>query len=248
MSLKLVSPAVVEHVTGIWVKQLRTRPEENDQRLWSCPTFPYQIVSVEQVSPTRTALEAFEARRNELDKRLGPMNKLETVNAFYCPSSQDVLNQIVKDGFHETFAGELTVCLDAPQAIHETLANRRVNKLVLARVSLGARDVDYTEINHKYKIRNLRSIIASFIITFQEIGESQKPIPQSPPPSSNYVELNLSINQLNHLQSQSPQSSHQTLSFSSPTSPSSTSSANTTPGGSARLPKYITDLDKSLDD
>lgn len=245
MSLKLVSPGVVEHVTGTWVKQLRNRPEENDQRLWSCPTFPYQIVSVEQVSPTRAALEAFEARRNELDKRLGPHNKLETLQAFYCPSSQDVLNQIVKDGFHVTFSGELTFCLDAPQAIQETLSNQRVNKVVMVRISLGQKDVDFVEINHKYKIRNLRSVIPAFVITFQEIGESRKPVPQSPPPDSNMVELTLTPNQLSHIAKSSPQiNASASSSFSSPpTSPTPASSST----GSARLPKYITDLDKSLD-
>jgi hypothetical protein len=172
MSLKLVSPAVVEHVTSIWVKQLRNRLEDTDQRLWSCPTYPYQIVSVEQVSPSRAALEAFEARRNELDKRMGAMHKLETVQAFYCPSSQDVLNNIIKEGFHETFSGELTVCTDAPQAIHESLANHKFNKVVLVRVALGWKEADYTEINHKYKIKNLRSISPAFVITFQEIGMS----------------------------------------------------------------------------
>jgi hypothetical protein len=242
MSLKLVSPAVVEHVTGIWVKQLRMRPEENDQRLWSCPTFPYQIVSVEQVSPTRTALEAFEARRNELDRRLGPHNKLETLQGFYCPSSQEVLNQIVKEGFHNTFSGELTFCLDAPQAIQESLATHRVNKVLLVRISLGIKGVDFTEINHKYKIRNLHSVIPSFVITFQEIGESQKPVPQSPPPDSNVVELSLSAKQLDHIsKTQSPQ--HPSPAFSSP--PVSPTYASTS---SARLPKYLKDLDASLED
>lgn len=241
MSLKLVSPAVVEHVTGIWVKQLRTRPEDNDQRLWSCPTFPFQIVSVEQVSPTRTSLEAFEARRNELDKRLGPNNKLETLQAFYCPSSHEVLNQIIREGFHNTFSGELTFCSDAPQAIQESLGNHRANKVVLVRISLGIKGVDYTEINHKYKIRNLHSVIPSFVITFQEIGESQKPVPQSPPADSNVVELTLSPNQLSHIAKvQSPQHPSPVHSSLSPAPSASTSSA--------RLPKYLKDLDASLDD
>jgi len=223
------------------VKQLRNRPEEDDQRLWSCPTYPYQIVSVEQVSPTRTALEAFEARRNELDKRLGSAHKLETLQAFYSPSSHEVLNQIVKEGFPNTFSGELTFCLDAPQAIHETLSNSRVNKVIMVRISLGVSEIDYTEINHKYKIKNLRSVIPAFIITFQEIGESRKPVPQSPPPDSNVVELSLNPRQLDHLaKAQSPQ--HPSPSFSSP--PTSPASAPST--GSVRLPKYITDLDKSL--
>eukprot|EP00026_Physarum_polycephalum_P013686 Phypoly_transcript_14114.p1 GENE.Phypoly_transcript_14114~~Phypoly_transcript_14114.p1 ORF type:complete len:241 (+),score=41.88 Phypoly_transcript_14114:208-930(+) len=240
MSLRLVSPAVVEHVTGTWVKQLRNRPEENDQRLWSCPTYPFQIVSVEQVSPTRSALEAFEARRNELDRKLGPHNKLETVQAFYCPSSQEVLNNIVKEGFHGTFSGELTFCLDAPQAIQETLSNSRANKVLLVRVTLGVKDVDYTEINHKYKLRNLRSVIPSFVITYQEIGESRIPVPQSPPPDSNVVELTLNANQLNHLAKS--QSSPQLV---SPPPHQSTSTASTS---SARLPKYLKDLDESLGD
>jgi len=249
MSLKLVSPAVVEHVTGIWVKQLRNRLEDGDQRNWSCPTYPFQIVSVEQVSPTRPALEAFEARRNELDRRLGPHNKLETIQAFYCPSSQEVLNQIIKDGFSDTFSGEITVSTDAPQAIHESLANRKLNKLLLVRVSLGTKDVDYAEINHKYKIRNLRSIISSFVITFQEIGESQKPIQYTPPPATHFVELSFNQNQMNHI-SQSQSSSFSSPPTSPPSSSSSSSPSITSPstGSSARLPKYFQDLDKSLDE
>ncbi len=34
--------------------------------------------------------------------------KLETIHGFYCPSSPEVLNQIIQEGFHTTFTGELT--------------------------------------------------------------------------------------------------------------------------------------------
>lgn len=138
---------------------------------WECPTYPFQITSIDQVFPSRQLLEVFEARRNEMDKRMGS-NKLETVQAFYCPSSPEVMNGILTVGFHQTFLGELTFCTDAPQAIRETLATKAVNKLILARVCLGWRDFDYAEINNKYRIKNLRSVLPAFVITFQSLFDS----------------------------------------------------------------------------
>jgi len=259
MSLKVVSPAVIDHVTGIWVKQLRQRLDETDERLWRCPTFPYEIVSIEQVSPTREVLEVFEGRRNELDKRLGRGAKLETIHGFYCPSSMEVLNQILRDGFYQTFSGELTFSTDAPQAIHESLTARPINKLILARVSLGWKDADYTEINNKYKIKNLRGVIPGFVITFRNIGESQ-PVPYTPPPTSNYVELDLNIKPTNATSPRSENSyssprSEPTYSSprseptysSPPTSPVYTAPPPESPSSSARLPKYMRELERSLE-
>jgi len=215
------------------VKQLHTRLDETDERLWSNPVYPYSIVSVEQVSPSREVLEVFEGRRNELDKTLRGA-KLETIQGFYCPSSYDVLNKIVKDGFYQTFSGEITFSVDAPQAIQESLSSQPINKLILARISLGSKDRDYTEIHHKYKIRNLRGVIPAFIITFQYVGEGQAPIPYTPPPTSNYVELDLTINRNN-----------QTTTTTSSYEPETTYSPPP-PDPNVRLPKYMRDLERNL--
>jgi len=244
MSLKLVSPAVVDHVTGIWVKQLRNRLDETDERLWKCPTFPFEIVSVEQVSPTREVLEVFEGRRNELDKRLGKAMKLETIHGFYCPSSLEVFHQILHDGFYKTFSGELTLSTDAPQAIHESLTARPVNKLILARVSLGWKNADYTEINNKFKIKDLRGVIPGFVITFRNIGSDSQPIPYTPPPTSNFVELDLNFKAAPAYSS--PRT--ETQATSPPTSPHTYSAPPPEPlSDSARLPKYMRELERSLE-
>jgi len=219
MELKPCSHSLVEHVTNIWVKQLHSPFPENDPTRYSLPTYPYKLVNVEQVFPGRDHLEDFEARRNELDQRLerGKV-KLETIHGFYSPSSEESYRSILKDGFHKSFSGELTFSLDPVQAIREGLGGGRVNKLILSRVSLGWKEYDYTEINNKYKIKNLRGIIPSFVITYQLV-QAEKPSVQP-----------------------------EVLEFRSPPAPVHHSPDPTpsysSPSGSTRLPKYITDLDK----
>jgi len=202
MELKACNSQLVDHVVSIWVKQHSSPLEEDDPLRWSCPTYPYQIKSVDQVFPGREHLEEFESRRNELDQRLSKGKvKLETMQGFYCPSSEDTLRLILKEGFHNAIVGELTFCTDPLQAVRESLSSRPVNKLILARVSLGWKEYDYTEINNKYKIKNLRGVLPSFVITIEQIahpktqGHQVNPVQQpvvdlsnrsSPPISSSH--------------------------------------------------------------
>jgi len=201
MDVRPGNAQVLEHVVGIWVKQANSPLEETDPMRWSCPTYPYQIKAVEQVFPGRDHLEDFESRRNELDQRLSKGKvKLETIHGFYCPSSEETLRLILKEGFHNAIVGELTFCVDPLQAIRESLS-ARPNKVILARVSLGWKEYDYTEINNKYKIKNLRGVLPSFILTIEQVTppkdqgvRQQAPVyeeppkrvepPQSPPTSS----------------------------------------------------------------
>jgi len=173
MELKQVSGATWDRVIGTWVKQLRSKSEDEGS---VGSTYPYQIVNIELVSPARQHIEDFEERRNELDRRVA---KLETIQGFYAPSTEDILQRILKEGFAGAFAGDLTFCPDALQAIQEGLSVRPIHKLLLCRVVLGAKGTDYTEIHGKYRIRNVHGVMPSFLITFK------LPTPESavaPPP------------------------------------------------------------------
>ena len=70
MELRPCNSQLVDHVVGIWVKQHASPLKEDDPVRWTCPTYPYQIKSIDQVFPGRENLEEFESRRNELDQRL----------------------------------------------------------------------------------------------------------------------------------------------------------------------------------
>jgi len=223
MELKAGTAQILEHVVSIWVKQAASPLEENDPARWSCPTYPYQIRSVEQVFPGRDHLEDFESRRNELDQRLGKGKvKLETIHGFYCPSSEDTLRLILKEGFHNAIVGELTFCTDPLQAIRESLSSRPTNRLILARVSLGWKEYDYTEINNKYKIKNLRGVLPAFIITVEPVAHPKDQGVRQEAPVYGYEELPRS-----RVAEPKPQSP--------PNSPP-------TSNASVRLPKYITNL------
>lgn len=82
--------------------------------------------------------------------------------------------------------GELTFCTDPIQAVRESFSSRPVNKIILARVSLGwkgteavsngfvthfMQDYDFTEINNKYKIKNLRGVLPAFVITVEQVAK-----------------------------------------------------------------------------
>jgi len=188
MELRHANPSLVEHVTNIWVKQHSSPLESTDPVRWSCPTYPYTIKSVDQVFPGREHLEEFESRRNELDERLGKGKvKLETIHGFYCPSTEDNLRHILKEGFHGAFVGELTFCTDPLQAIRESLSSRPASKLILARVCLGWKEYDYREINNKYKIKNLKGVLPSFVLNIEQFSHPKNQAeseakPYSPPP------------------------------------------------------------------
>eukprot|EP01113_Clastostelium_recurvatum_P003947 TRINITY_DN1174_c0_g1_i1.p1 TRINITY_DN1174_c0_g1~~TRINITY_DN1174_c0_g1_i1.p1 ORF type:complete len:265 (-),score=70.31 TRINITY_DN1174_c0_g1_i1:56-793(-) len=173
-SLKAVSGVTWDRVIQTWTQQLRNKSEFGDGS-----THPYQVVNIEMVAPGRDQLEDFEARRNELDQRVA---KLETIQAFYAPSTEEVLQRILKEGFSGAFAGELTFCPDATQAIQESLSVRPINKLLLCRVVLGSKGVDYTEIHGKYRIKFIRGVMPSFLITFKPFeAEGAKPVPEAAP-------------------------------------------------------------------
>jgi len=223
MEVKACAPSIVEHVVSIWLKNLRSPLE--DTHKYSTATYPYEILHVDQVFPSRDLLEEFEGHRNELDKRLGTERggrKLETVNIFYSPSSEEVLRRILQEGFSGAFAGALTFCSDPTQAIREVLSARPINKVILARVCLGIKDIDFTEINSKIKIFNLKGCMPSFVISFRQVadesGKSRAASSSPRSPESRAPEPRASE------QSSAPQAT-----YSSPT----------------RLPKYITDLNSS---
>jgi len=221
MELKASPPQLVEHVTSIWIKQANSPLEETDPVRWSNPTYPYTIRSVDQVFPSREHLEIFESRRNELDQRLSHGRiKLETIHGFYSPSSEENLRLILREGFHGAIMGELTFCTDPLQAIRESLAGRPLNKLILARVSLGWKEYDYTEINNKYRIKNLRGVIPSFVLHIDQVVAPREQTPAAAPKSP------LS----------GPLTSYERYEEVTPPSPTSPGSNN------VRLPKYITDL------
>jgi len=161
MELKQVSGATWDRVIGTWVKQLRSKAEDEGS---VGSTYPYQIVNIELISPSRDHIEDFESRRNELDKRVP---KLETIQGFYAPSTEDVLQRIFREGFAGAFAGDLTFCPDPVQAIQEGLSIKPVYKLLLCRVVLGQKGVDYTEIHGKYRVRNVHGVLPSFLITYK---------------------------------------------------------------------------------
>jgi len=174
MEIRTGNSNIIEHVVGIWAKQHTSPLDATDPQRWSCPTYPYNIKSVEQVFPGRDHLEDFESRRNELDQRLSKGKvKLETIHGFYCPSSEENMRLIIKEGFNNAFVGELTFCLDPLQAIRESLSSRPASKIILARVSLGWKEYDYTEINNKYKIKNLRGVLPAFVIHIEQVKRSQ---------------------------------------------------------------------------
>jgi len=176
MDLKPVNQGAWDRVIAIWVKQLRPSGDE-PSALGS--TYPYQIVDINLVSPARQHIEEFESRRNELDQRVA---KLETIQGFYAPSTEESLARILKDGFPGAFAGELTFCPDATQAIQEALSVRPINKLLLCRVVLGAKGVDYTEIHGKYRIKNIHGVMPSFLITYKPfVAESATPVQEATP-------------------------------------------------------------------
>jgi len=221
MELRPCNSQLVDHVVSIWTKQASSSLPENDPVRWSCPTYPYQIKAVDQVFPNRDHLEDFESRRNELDQRLSKGKvKLETLHGFYCPSSEDTLRLILKEGFHNAIVGELTFCADPLQAIRESLSSRPANKLILARVSLGWKDYDYTEINNKYRIKNLRGVLPSFVLTIEPVAHAKH---QDAPATT--VQYESAPVKLPESQPQSP-----------PTSPYTSTAV--------RLPKYITNLEK----
>jgi len=177
MELKAVSGVTWDRVISTWIKQLKSSKNDSDGSVGS--TYPYQIVNIEMVSPARDHIEEFESRRNELDQRVA---KLETIQGFYAPSTEEVLSRILKEGFAGAFAGELTFCPDATQAIQEALAVRPTNKVLLCRVVLGQKGVDYTEIHGKYRIKNIRGVMPSFLITYKPfVPEGAKPAPEPTP-------------------------------------------------------------------
>jgi len=223
MELRSGNSSIVEHVVGIWVKQHSSPLDPSDPQRWSCPTYPYNITQVEQVFPGRDHLEDFESRRNELDQRLSKGKvKLETIHGFYCPSSEENLRLIIKEGFHNAFSGELMFCLDPLQAIRESLSSRPANKIILARVSLGWKEYDYTEINNKYKIKNLRGVLPAFVVHIEQVARSQDQ------EASRSVQASVS-----------PPSRKPEVVVSPTPQPDLSSVASPT-----RLPKYIRDLNK----
>jgi len=179
MDLKPVNQSSWDRVIAIWVKQLRSSGEEPNS---FGSTYPYQIVNINMVSPARPHIEEFESRRNELDQRVA---KLETIQGFYAPSTEDSLARILKDGFSGAFAGELTFCPDATQAIQEALSVRPINKLLLCRVVLGQKGVDYTEIHGKYRIRNIHGVLPSFLITYKQFA-AEPAAPAAPEPTPHW--------------------------------------------------------------
>jgi len=224
MELRHGNSSIVEHVVGIWVKQHNSPLDPTDPLRWSCPTYPYNIRSVEQVFPGREHLEDFESRRNELDQRLSKGKvKLETIHGFYCPSSEENLQRIIKEGFPNAFVGELTFCLDPLQAIRESLSSRPASKIILARVSLGWKEYDYTEINNKYKIKNLRGVLPAFVVHIEQVTRSQD---QASDPVKSYI---------------SPEPTRKPERVESPSVPQNDLSSVTSP---TRVPKYIRDLNK----
>jgi len=229
MELRYGNSSLVEHVVGIWVKQHNSPLDQTDPLRWSYPTYPYKVKSVDQVFPGREHLEEFESRRNELDQRLSKGKvKLETIHGFYCPSSEDNLRLILKEGFHNAFVGELTFCLDPLQAIRESLSSRPASKIILARVSLGWKEYDYTEINNKYKIKNLRGVLPAFVINIEQV-----PLPQDQ--GGDVVKTYVSPRQERESPRDSPRMDTPT------SSPSDSPSSFTT---ATRVPKYIRDLNK----
>jgi len=225
MELKRANSSLEEHVLGIWVKQAVSPLSETDPVRWKNPTYPYQIRAVEQVFPGKSFLEDFENRRSEIEERLNKGKvKLETIHGFYCPSSEESLRNILKEGFNGAFAGELTFCIDPLQAIRESLA-QRPTKLVLARVTLGWKEYDYREINNKFKLKNLRGVLPSFVISIDQVqhGKDQEGERETHRTLDAYPEpIQTSESSYGHASYTSPPASY--------TSPPS------------RVPKYITDL------
>lgn len=225
MELKKCHHGLVDHVVNIWVKQTVSPLDESDPVRWQTPTYPYQIKQVDQVFPNKAHLEDFEARRNEIDERMNKGKvKLETIQGFYCPSSDENLARILKDGFHNAIVGELTFCTDALQAIRESL-NPRPSKVILARVSLGWKEYDYREINNKYKIKNLRGVLPSFVIHVDPVQHERAQAPEQ-----RRVEV---VAEPQYPSYHSPPPTH--------TSPTTNDSPNNS-NAPVRLPKYMRDL------
>jgi len=157
MSVKPVTPAIENHVKGLWEKAL-----EKD--------ISQEVVFVEQYAPSKDLMNEFEHRRNELDRTLGGQ-KLQTIQAF-CTVNYKNLPGIIKHGFYKTLGvSKIAFSTDPGVAINEGFGGNN-NKILLCRITLGREGVDYQVVRNKYMIENLQGIMPSFLITYAAPGES----------------------------------------------------------------------------
>jgi len=174
--LKAVSPTVQKHVAGIWAKSIE---EEGKAPNIDNPTYPYLLTSVDQITPTRQQVEAFETKRNALDRKIAP-KKLETINCFYNPSSEGLVKKILQNGWKDTFQ------MNPEQLVMFTNANVSAShnkimyhKMFIVRVTLGLEGSDYTiGADKQVKIKDLDSIISSFLVSYRNSNDPTPP--QSP--------------------------------------------------------------------
>eukprot|EP01101_Sappina_pedata_P001389 TRINITY_DN11477_c0_g1_i1.p2 TRINITY_DN11477_c0_g1~~TRINITY_DN11477_c0_g1_i1.p2 ORF type:complete len:251 (-),score=125.05 TRINITY_DN11477_c0_g1_i1:84-782(-) len=157
MSLKSVSPAIENHVKGIWEKNL-----ERD--------IPEEIVMVEQYVPSKDLVNEFEARRNELDRTIGGQ-KLQTIQAFVAVNKISLISTL-RRGFYKTFGvNKLAFSTDPATAIQEA-SGADGNKIILCRITLGREGSDYQVVRNKYVISNLQGILPAFLITYCHQGKA----------------------------------------------------------------------------
>ncbi|KAF2074790.1 hypothetical protein CYY_003893 [Polysphondylium violaceum] len=174
--LKAVSPAVQKHVSSIWAKSVEVdgkAPHADN------PTYPYLVTGVEQITPTREQVEAFETKRNALDRKIAP-KKLETINCFYNPTSEGLVKKILQNGWKDTFQMNPEQLLLFSNANIAASHNKVMyHKMFIVRVTLGLEGSDYNITEGKQvKIKDLDSIISSFLVVYRNSLDPTPP--QSP--------------------------------------------------------------------
>ncbi|EFA76834.1 hypothetical protein PPL_09586 [Heterostelium album PN500] len=161
--LKEVSPSVAKVASGIWAKSI----EQDGAQQSDNPTHPYTVTLVQQYAPPRAIVERFELRRNELERSMPAGKRLETLNCFFVPSSEGQLRKLIINGWLATFesAADIVFYQNANKAIQEQQVPYPL--MVVARVCLGREGIDHTVANGRIRVRDLSSVITSFLLSYK---------------------------------------------------------------------------------
>eukprot|EP01100_Stratorugosa_tubuloviscum_P015197 TRINITY_DN857_c0_g1_i1.p1 TRINITY_DN857_c0_g1~~TRINITY_DN857_c0_g1_i1.p1 ORF type:complete len:161 (+),score=84.03 TRINITY_DN857_c0_g1_i1:65-547(+) len=128
-----------------------------------------EIAFVEQFNPARQTIENFERYRSAMEAKIAP-NKLQTIIG-YIVVPNEAIQTLINVGFSNLnslfYRDPELLLIDHPEA----------NRVFQVRIALGRPVEDYTELDGKIKLRDLRAAIVSFVLIVARPNQAVQYIP-----------------------------------------------------------------------